>query len=221
MKKGFLAAGVWALAVVGLATTAMAVCGGDCSGDGEVTVNELIIGVNIALGSASVGQCNAIDANGDGDVTINEIISAVNAALAGCPVAVATPTPTRTPTPGVVFTATPAIVPPGVYASVLGTWSGQAVNETTGVMKDALIKVEVSGGKIVVTDLRGNVFKTHAITVTAPTPYALVYLVATEQLQLAQLEGGQGLELNGTYSTVTLTFPPTINAVALILHKES
>ena len=29
-------------------------CAGDCNGDGTVTINELILGVNIALGSAMV-----------------------------------------------------------------------------------------------------------------------------------------------------------------------
>ena len=62
-------------------------CVGDCNGDGMVAINELITGVNIALGSAPVSSCPAIDANGDGEVTINELIAAVNNALGGCPAA--------------------------------------------------------------------------------------------------------------------------------------
>lgn len=62
-------------------------CVGDCNGDGEVSINELITGVNIALGSAPVSSCEAIDENGNGEVTINELISAVNNALTGCPAA--------------------------------------------------------------------------------------------------------------------------------------
>jgi hypothetical protein len=62
-------------------------CVGDCNGDGEVTINELITGVNIALGASPVSSCPAIDANGNGEVTINELISAVNNALNGCPAA--------------------------------------------------------------------------------------------------------------------------------------
>ncbi|MBI3782181.1 MAG: hypothetical protein HY270_02150 [Deltaproteobacteria bacterium] len=61
-----------------------AVCVGDCNGDGEVTVDELITGVNIALGSANLSACAVFDANGDGEVTIDEILSAVNSALNGC-----------------------------------------------------------------------------------------------------------------------------------------
>jgi hypothetical protein len=59
-------------------------CGGDCNGDGEVTVNELITMVNIALGNANVSTCLAGDADGSGEITINEIIVAVNNALNGC-----------------------------------------------------------------------------------------------------------------------------------------
>lgn len=58
-------------------------CDGDCNGDGSVTVNELIVCVNMALGTSDA--CHACDANGDGAVTINEIIAAVNNALNGCP----------------------------------------------------------------------------------------------------------------------------------------
>ena len=59
-------------------------CIGDCNGDGEVPVNELITMVNIALGTANVSSCTAGDADGSGDITINEIVSAVNNALNGC-----------------------------------------------------------------------------------------------------------------------------------------
>jgi hypothetical protein len=59
-------------------------CVGDCNGSGEVTVNELITMVNIALGNSPVSACSAGDANGDGEITVNEIITAVNNALSGC-----------------------------------------------------------------------------------------------------------------------------------------
>ncbi len=62
------------------------VCPGDCSGDGSVTVDELVKGVNIALGSADLSTCPVLDANGDGAVTIDELVKAVNNALNGCPV---------------------------------------------------------------------------------------------------------------------------------------
>jgi hypothetical protein len=60
-------------------------CVGDCGGDGTVEVNELITGVNIALGNLPVSACPVFDANGDDLVGINELIAAVNNALSGCP----------------------------------------------------------------------------------------------------------------------------------------
>jgi hypothetical protein len=58
-------------------------CVGDCNGSHDVIINELILGVNIALG-APVTNCRAFDANNDGKVLINELILGVNNALKGC-----------------------------------------------------------------------------------------------------------------------------------------
>jgi len=59
-------------------------CAGDCNGSGDVAVNELIAGVNIALGNNSVDSCRAFDTNHDGSVSIAELIAAVNIALSHC-----------------------------------------------------------------------------------------------------------------------------------------
>jgi len=61
-----------------------AACGGDCDGGGNVTVNEILRMVDIALGNNDVSQCTAGDANGDCQITIDEILTAVNNALNGC-----------------------------------------------------------------------------------------------------------------------------------------
>jgi Putative Ig domain len=89
-------------------------CSGDCDGNGEVTVNELITGVNIALGSAGVDACPSFDRDSNGVITIDEILAAVNALLLGCP---ATPMPTatasatKTATPSVTATPTATLTP--------------------------------------------------------------------------------------------------------------
>jgi hypothetical protein len=83
------------------ALPARAVCVGDCSADGEVTVDELISMVNIALEASPLTACAAGDADNDGAISINEIIIGVNNALTGCS-AGATPTATATPTGGTV-----------------------------------------------------------------------------------------------------------------------
>ena len=66
------------------ATATALTCTGDCDGDGSVAINELIGGVNIALGSAPVDSCVAFDRDGDRSVSIDELIAAVNVALSGC-----------------------------------------------------------------------------------------------------------------------------------------
>jgi hypothetical protein len=60
-------------------------CPGDCEDSGQVAIDELIRGVNIALGSLELSACAAMDSDADGAVTIAELIAAVNAALSGCP----------------------------------------------------------------------------------------------------------------------------------------
>jgi len=71
--------------LMGPANAGAQVCVGDCNGDGMVSIDELILGVNIALGSATLDECPSFDADGDGMVGINELITAVNYALNGCP----------------------------------------------------------------------------------------------------------------------------------------
>jgi sugar lactone lactonase YvrE len=67
------------------AGTALA-CTGDCDGNAAVTVDEILRGVNIALGSRDVSDCPVFDQSGDAEVTVDEILHAVRAALEGCPV---------------------------------------------------------------------------------------------------------------------------------------
>jgi cysteine-rich repeat protein len=59
-------------------------CTGECNRDGEVTVDELLTMVRIALGAAAVSECPAGDGNQDGTITIGEIVAAVKFALDGC-----------------------------------------------------------------------------------------------------------------------------------------
>jgi len=64
--------------------TAISECTGDCDGGGTVTVDELVTGVNIALGSLDVVACHPFDADRNDSVTIDELVNAVNNALDGC-----------------------------------------------------------------------------------------------------------------------------------------
>jgi hypothetical protein len=59
-------------------------CVGDCGGGGQVTIDEILTMVNIALGNADVGTCTAGDANVDGQIMVDEVLRAVHNALNGC-----------------------------------------------------------------------------------------------------------------------------------------
>ena len=77
-----------------VATKAQAqTCVGDCNDSGTVTVDDIIIMVNVALEITPVSACPAGDPDHTGMITIANIIAAQNNALNGCP-----DEPTNTPT---------------------------------------------------------------------------------------------------------------------------
>lgn len=78
----FEPAGIGAISLV--ESTGGGECAGDCNGDGSTRINELIIGVRIALNDATVDVCPSFDGNADGRVTINELIAGVRSSLEGC-----------------------------------------------------------------------------------------------------------------------------------------
>jgi len=59
-------------------------CVGDCNGDGTVSVDEVLVQVNVGLGSAQLAACMSGDANHDAQITIEEMLQAINNALNGC-----------------------------------------------------------------------------------------------------------------------------------------
>jgi len=77
--------------------TPTSVCIGDCNGDGPVSIDELVTGIGIALGTLPSSACAAFDCNADchpgpvlstppiPSVTIACLIRAVDNALNGCP----------------------------------------------------------------------------------------------------------------------------------------
>jgi Vacuolar protein sorting-associated protein 62/Insecticidal Crystal Toxin, P42 len=80
-----LAAGAILLALVLICgSSAKAQCAGDCNGDSEVTADELITGIDIALGNAQVDACPEFDEDGDGQCSVNELAAGVRNALDGC-----------------------------------------------------------------------------------------------------------------------------------------
>ena len=114
-----LCGAVLAFMLAGSGAVHAQVCTGDCDGNGTVSINELILAVDIALEHAGVARCPAADRNGSGSVSIDELVTAVDAALDGCPVA--TPTPTVTPEPD-VCAGVPSF--PGVAATTVRITTG-------------------------------------------------------------------------------------------------
>ena len=60
------------------------ICAGDCDGNGQVAIFELLRGVNMLLGNLELSACPVFDPDGSGDVNVNEIIQAVMSGLRGC-----------------------------------------------------------------------------------------------------------------------------------------
>jgi hypothetical protein len=59
-------------------------CFGDCNTDGRVSIDELVLAVDIALGLLPVDQCEELDQEGDDEITIDEVVFAVVSAVFGC-----------------------------------------------------------------------------------------------------------------------------------------
>ncbi|MGE3499441.1 MAG: hypothetical protein AB7N53_16305 [Candidatus Binatia bacterium] len=59
-------------------------CPADCNRDGTVSIDELVLAVNISVDAVEVTRCAAADRDADGRVTIADLIAAVNAASSGC-----------------------------------------------------------------------------------------------------------------------------------------
>jgi hypothetical protein len=60
-------------------------CVGDCDHTHNVTVSDITLMVNIALGHAMLSDCPAGDGNGDGTIGIGDLVISVTNALSGCP----------------------------------------------------------------------------------------------------------------------------------------
>lgn len=85
MKAALISA--WLAAALFTTPSALAqfACTGDCNLSNTVTVDEIILGVNIALGFRNRHDCPPMDSNNDNDVTVDELVQAVHYALDGCP----------------------------------------------------------------------------------------------------------------------------------------
>lgn len=60
-------------------------CLGDCDANGNVSVSELVLGLNIALQRTDMAACPAFDDNSNDRNDVNELVEGVDNALTGCP----------------------------------------------------------------------------------------------------------------------------------------
>jgi hypothetical protein len=63
-----------------------AFCAGDCNGSGMVTIDELMRGVNMALGYEDLSACPSLNTHEDTRISISELVAAVTQSLDGCPI---------------------------------------------------------------------------------------------------------------------------------------
>lgn len=61
-------------------------CGGDCNGDHEVRIAELVHVVSLILSTGESDECALSDIDGDGRVAVNDAVLGVTYALGGCPI---------------------------------------------------------------------------------------------------------------------------------------
>ena len=100
-----LAAGLVASGV-GRPAAAQSPCVGDCRNERSVTVDSLLILVNIVLGTSEAAECSSGLPSGEASVDVSTIVRAVHNALNGCP-----PLPTASPEPSSSPTAPPTETP--------------------------------------------------------------------------------------------------------------
>lgn len=106
-------------------------CQCDCSGDGRVAIDELVLAINGALAAVPVDACPASDADASGTVTIDELMGGIVSALSACPERGMPPTPAPEETPPPTL---PAPTEPGPDIVHLGIASGDdAPQEPSGV----------------------------------------------------------------------------------------
>ncbi len=65
-------------------TVVRCACPVDCDDNDRVTIDELIVGVGLALSKGDSHTCSAADLDRDREVSVSEIVSGVRAALDGC-----------------------------------------------------------------------------------------------------------------------------------------
>ena len=180
-QKWWAVAGLCAAAILASNGAARA-CVGDCSGDGTVSVAELVIGVRIDLGEAALADCPAFDVNGDAMVSIAELVAAVSAALDGCP---PSPTATSFATASDTATATSTAPPTATVTPTASVTLTPTVPDVSGRWREDPLAVTASTCVALITqsfaaELAAQPACEQSITVSAPPAARLVDCTGTQ-----------------------------------------
>ncbi len=107
-------------------------CTGNCNGDGQVTIDEIIVGVNMALGLLPLTVCPIFDRDGSGAIEIDELIAAIDSSQRGCPITPASGTASPTTTALATPTASPTLPQPTPNATATATSKSSAQGQIEG-----------------------------------------------------------------------------------------
>jgi len=194
-------------------------CLGDCDANLAVTVDELVKGVNIALGTMELGQCGAFDRDQSGTVSVDELVAAVRGALEGC-----TPAGSQVQMTirGIVSGATgsEADVMPLADAKVRGTvdrnsdgetQENEEVSTTSGDDGAFVLRVMAAPGESVVVGFQADGFAPLFRTFSAEDDSDLLLNVALRSTETLTCSGprcslqGDKLSIEGLPDDVTGT----------------
>jgi photosystem II stability/assembly factor-like uncharacterized protein len=156
-------------------------CVGDCNEDGQVTIDELLVLINIALGSAPLSACPEGDQNCDGQITVDEVIIAQNNASNGCPSGAS----------AAVANTVKSEVPEGVSATLEIT----SLNATAGVglPDDVLLSINLWDGEGVPAALQLDILYDPTILAVDPTTACQLdaRLITTHNLYASAPQNGR------------------------------
>jgi hypothetical protein len=186
----------------GAVTEAIPPCVGDCDGDGAVRVAELILMVNILLGSAPASACPAAPCDDGVFIHVDCELQAVNHALNGCPAP--SPTPAASITYHLDRGSLSRFAPHGVPVTQLlsGTFQAAIAQREDGE-RIRLTEIDFSGGAIEPSMVTGS----GVIDAPAAGPLTMTATLSFD---------GEPIELRGEAPISALWgSPPTIDQVTV------